>query len=96
MSIKPKLLNDDNDQNVIIKPFEVIMFFKLKIKKQMLKYLKRIIHLVKNFGGYLTYHPPGPSQKFGGIHPFQIPKFMPLPPPVDCQRYLEKEALVLT
>jgi len=30
----------------------------LKIKKRMLKYVKNIIHLVKNLGGYLTYHPP--------------------------------------
>jgi len=30
----------------------------LKIEKQMLKYLKSIIQLVKNLrGGYLTYHP---------------------------------------
>jgi len=44
------------------------MFFMLKIKKQMLKYLKRIIHLVKTLGWrYLTYHPP--SQKFGGYIP---------------------------
>jgi len=33
------------------------LFFMLKIKKQMLKYLKSIIYLVKNLGGYLAYHP---------------------------------------
>jgi len=33
-----------------IKLVEVILFFMLKIKNQMLKYLKNIIHLVKNLG----------------------------------------------
>jgi len=38
----------------------------LKIKKQILKYVKSIKNLVKNWGegGYLAYQPP--SQKFGG------------------------------
>jgi len=49
----------------------------LNIKKQVLKYLKSIIYLVKNFGGYLHIIPS--SQKFGGYIPsIPLPGFTPL------------------